>query len=105
MRLVNEGENVRLLYEAPRSGLGDLGINPGTPLFNGRKTGANSYAGEATTFSKQCGGANFPVAGEATGNGGHVVLRGQAPIRDGRCQVKGYRSETLVFDQRSGAGN
>ena len=98
MRLVTEGDTVRLLYERPRTGLGDLGISAGMQLFNGRKTGPNSYAGQATTFSRQCGGANFAVAGESTNNGRRLVLRGQAPVRNGSCQVSGYRNENLIFD-------
>lgn len=98
MRLVTEGDTVRLLYETPRSGLGDLGIKPGTELFNGRKIGPSSYAGQATTFSpKQCGPTYFAVAGEASGNGRQVTLRGQAPVRNASCQVTGNRSENLVF--------
>ena len=100
MRLVTEGLAARFLYEAPRSGLGELGIKPGTLLFDGKSTGGNSYAGEATTFSRQCGPATFAVAGEGSAEGNRVVLRGQAPNRDSSCQVSGYRSETLVFDLR-----
>ncbi len=98
MRYLADGDQVRLVYEAPRAGLGDLGIQPGTELFNGRKTGPNSYAGEATTFSpRQCGATHFAVAGEASSNGRQVTLRGQAPVRNAGCQVTGYRNENLVF--------
>ena len=96
MKFVPEGDTVRVVYDKPRSGLEGLGIKSGTPLFEGKKTGPNSYAGEATTFSRACGAAKFPVAGEA--GGGVVTLRGQKPKRDGKCNVTGYTSETLVFE-------
>ena len=96
MKFVPEGDTVRVVYDKPRDGLGALGIAPGTPLFVGKKTGPNTYAGEATTFSRKCGAAAYPVAGEASG--GTVTLRGQKPVRGGDCNVSGYTSETLVFD-------
>ena len=96
MKFVPDGDTVRVVYDKPRDGLGALGIAPGTPLFVGKKTGPNTYAGEATTFSRKCGAAAYPVAGEASG--GTVTLRGQKPVRGGDCNVSGYTSETLVFD-------
>ena len=98
MKLVPDGDVVRLIYDKPRDGLEPLGIKPGTPLFEGKKTGANTSAGEATTFSRTCGTAKFPVAGEA--QGGTVTLRGQKPVRDGDCKVSGYTGETLTFEAK-----
>ena len=98
MKFLPEGDTLRVLYDKPRDGLGSLGITPGTPLFEGKKTGPNTYAGEATTFSRTCGAAKFPVAGDVTG--GRIVMRGQAPSRGSDCKVTGYRSETLVFEAK-----
>jgi hypothetical protein len=98
MKLVPEGDAVRLVYDKPKPGLEGLGIKAGTPLFEGKKTGDSTYAGNATTFSRACGTATFPVAGEASG--GTVTLRGQKPVRDPDCKVTGYTSETLVFEAK-----
>jgi hypothetical protein len=98
MRVVNAGDEVRVIYEQPRSGLAGLGITPGTPLFEGKKTGPATYAGQATTFSRACGPARFPVAGELSGDGRRLMLRGEKPMRGGSCQVTGYSSETLSFE-------
>ena len=98
MRVESQGGTMRVLYDQPKSGLAGLGIAPGTPLFDGKKTGANSYAGEATTFSKSCGPAKFQVAGDLSGDGRRLVLRGQKPERGSNCQVSGYRPETLSFE-------
>ncbi len=96
MKFIPEGDGVRVIYDKPRGGLDALGIKAGTPLFEGKKTGPNSYAGEATTFSRNCGTAKFPVAGQS--DGGVVTLRGEKPKRGGDCKVTGYSSETLVFE-------
>lgn len=98
MKVVPEGDAVRVVYDKPKAGLEGLGIKPGTPLFEGKKTGPNSYAGEATTFSRNCGTATFPVKGDA--KDGTITLRGQKPVRNSDCKVAGYTSETLVFEAK-----
>lgn len=98
MKFVPDNDTVRVVYDKPRSGLDTLGIKSGTPLFEGKKTGPNTYAGEATTFSRNCGAAKFPVAGEV--DGANVTLRGQKPVRGADCNVSGYTSETLVFQAK-----
>lgn len=99
MKFIPEGDVIRVIYDKPRDGLEPLGIKPGTPLFEGKQTGPNTYAGEATTFSRNCGSAKFPVAGQA--DGGVVTLRGEKPKRDSDCKVTGYSSETLVFEAKA----
>ena len=98
MKAVYAGDTLRIAYDAPRSGLASLGIAPDTQLFQGRKTGSNTYAGDATTFSKTCGPANYPVSGEVAPDQRSVTLKGRAPARGANCQITSYRDETLVFD-------
>lgn len=98
MKAVYAGDTLRIAYDAPRSGLASLGIAPDTQLFQGRKTGSNTYAGDATTFSKTCGPANYPVSGELAPDQRSVTLKGRAPARGANCQITSYRDETLVFD-------
>ena len=100
MRMATEAEAVQFIYEVPRGGLGDLGIRSGTLLFDGRNTGGNAYAGNVTTFSRQCGDLAFAVSGEATSDGNRLIVSGQKPNRDRNCRTSGYRNETLVFELR-----
>jgi hypothetical protein len=97
MKVAVDGERVVIAYDKPRSGLGDLGINSGTPLFVGTRSGS-SWTGEATTFSSRCGERKFEVSGLQTSDSKRVELRGRRPNLDGNCVASSYRDETLVFD-------
>ena len=57
-----------------------------------------TYAGEATTFSTNCGAITYPVSGVAESEGKRLVLRGQKPERNEDCEVIGTKAETLAFE-------
>lgn len=98
MRLTLESEKAKFTYEIPRAGLAALGISRGTLLFDGRNVGGVRFEGSAYTFSRQCGPAGYPVAGNATRDGAHLEVSGKRPIRNERCDVVREEEESLLFD-------
>ncbi len=95
MSVVNDGKQLTIAYDAPRDGLANLGIKPGTPLFKGTRDG-DKVSGEATTFTRKCGTRTYPVSG--TLSGGRVELSGDKPLLGGDCNVTGTRREVMVFE-------
>jgi len=100
LRLATEGDQVTLEYDKPRNGLSDLGISSGTVLFKGSRIG-NSWTGQVSTFSRQCGEQKFDVTGSASGNDRRLQLRGKRPNLDNSCNVTSYREEVLTFERKS----
>jgi peptidyl-prolyl cis-trans isomerase C len=96
MRLAAIGDSVRIEFEAPSEALAKQGIEPGSPIFKGKRAGL-SYTGEAFAYSPQCGSRPFPVEGEASADERRLELRGKAPNMDAGCNVTGTRDEVLVF--------
>jgi peptidyl-prolyl cis-trans isomerase C len=96
MRLAAIGDSVRIEFEAPSEALAKQGIEPGAPIFQGKRAGL-SYTGEAFAYSPQCGSRPFPVEGEASADERRLELRGKAPNMDAGCNVTGTRDEVLVF--------
>jgi hypothetical protein len=91
MSIMRSGQNLRILYDTPRSGMRKQGARRGTVLFRGRMTG-NRIRGTAYTFKRGCQPASYNVSGRHflnSGGYGTIVLTGAAPIRDG-CEVVGY---------------
>ncbi len=87
---------LRIVYEKPRAGLAPLGINAGTVLFSGVRTG-DTVTGQAMTFSKRCAPQAFAVSGRIV-NESRVVLQGQKPSRNDDCAIVGSVDETLEFE-------
>ena len=71
--------------------------SPGDIVFRGRRTG-RTYSGTAYLFSSRCARVGYQVSGYITNGESRVVMTGRAPRRNARCQIIGYRSDTLVFD-------
>lgn len=96
MRLVARGSDRWLSYEAPRQGMVDQGVQPGTLFFNGRRAG-NSYHGTARVFSRNCAEPmTFPISGTVF-NEQTIVLEGLRPVFS-NCRPTGQmRNERLVF--------
>jgi hypothetical protein len=75
----------------------NVGVRPGDVLFEGIRDGY-TYSGTAYVFPPRCNDS-FPyqVSGNVSGNDLRVVLYGAAPVVNARCQITGYKSDTLVF--------
>ncbi|GAA0784592.1 hypothetical protein [Roseibium denhamense] len=98
MRLQAQGNQRWMSYENPRNVLRNAGVQRGTLLFNGVKTG-NWYSGTARVFSKFCPGnpLEYFVEGPVRGDQLQVTVRGTREVFQ-RCQPTGrYTTDTLVF--------
>ncbi|MGI9571206.1 MAG: hypothetical protein ACR2PH_16055, partial [Desulfobulbia bacterium] len=84
-------------YHQPRSAMKRACSNPGDVVFDGQKKG-NSYSGQASIFSCSCGKLTYPVSGTVSQKGTRIILSGEAPKRDGNCNIIDRRLQTLVFD-------
>lgn len=96
MKLVADGSRRRFLYEDPKAVLREVGVDSGTLLFDGTRTG-NSYTGTARLFSPRCGVVRYKVRGNTGEDQRSVVLSGRAPQLGASCNVVGYRDDTLMF--------
>lgn len=96
MRLTANGNNRQIVYERPRSGLAERGVEPGEVLFDGQRNG-NSYSGIAYIFTKSCGKAAYSVSGSVQENDTRVVMTGFAPRFNSACRQIGKRKDRLVF--------
>jgi hypothetical protein len=98
MRLVADGDQRWFYYEDPKAGLSKLGIEPGTLLFDGRKSGSR-YRGTARVFSASCPDdpLPYPVSGPVSSNQRKVTLRGEREVYED-CEATGrFTTDTLVF--------
>lgn len=83
MAVTIEGDIVRIVYDAPRPGLAQAGVTPGTTLFVGGVINGQLY-GEAFAFKSNCEPAGYAVQGKFDAYG--IVLDGPGPVRSG-CAV------------------
>jgi hypothetical protein len=97
--LSSSGPLRQFRYQAPVSDLLQLGVQPGTLLFDGRRNG-NQYSGTAYVFSKLCGALPYAVAGPVSPDERTVTMYGKAPLVNTNCHVIGYRDDIdiLVFN-------
>jgi hypothetical protein len=102
VRMTEDGDAVKVVYERPRAGLDGVGITAGIVVFEGRKTGPGAFTGQSLAFDGKCNGVPFPVAGQLEGR--KLTLRGQRPIHDAKCAIKSYVAETLVLEQQNVPG-
>lgn len=105
MRLERCSEDVRILYENPRSAMRRAGARRGTVLFEGRLRRIDRgefIEGDARTFRTGCGAARFFVRGGISRRGQRdpvpFTLRGAAPVRDAQCRKTGTMNVELEFD-------
>jgi len=97
---VSDGGGMTITYTRPRRGLIAVGVTNGALLFNGVEQAGGVINGQARRFDKTCGPVLYHVTGQ--NHGGSIILRGNAPKLDGRCQVNGYRSDKLLFTLQGG---
>ena len=97
MGLVAEGMRRRFHYVVPRAALVERGVTPGTLLFDGERIDFH-YEGVARIFAAPpCGAFTYPVAGPVAADHRTVTMYGRAPRVNSRCEITGYREDTLVF--------
>lgn len=104
MRLDANGKTRRFFYDVPRPGMRNVGVTPGTLLFEGMRDG-NTYAGTAYIFAKGCKPAPYAVSGEVSDGDRKITMTGQAPRLAADCSINGTREDTLVFTANLPAGN
>jgi hypothetical protein len=75
-------------YESPAADLLQIGVQPGTLLFDGRRDG-NKYSGTAYVFSKVCGARAYAVVGPVSPDQRAVTMYGKAPTVNSSCRVIG----------------
>ena len=100
MRMRVEGDKRIMVYEAPRQGMIQQGVKPGTVLFEITRKGRGvyPYAGSAYAFSARCGQRSFEVQGELRTDGNEIFLVGKVPtLGAGSCRPTGLREEELLF--------
>ncbi|MEM1376430.1 MAG: SH3 domain-containing protein [Pseudomonadota bacterium] len=78
MRVNLQGNEVRIFYERPRSGLASVGVSSGTLLFNGRVNN-NYLEGMSRIFNANCGEVDYFVYGDFRA-GRNFELTGAAPV-------------------------
>jgi hypothetical protein len=84
-------------YTAPRVGLAEVGVTPGTVLFVGQRS-VDTYSGHAYVFSRRCGPQAYFVSGSVSADQRTVTLFGDVPTRyDDWCRAIATRPDTLVF--------
>ena len=88
--------SIRIAYDRPKPGLSSLGIERGTVLFSGARSG-DTVTGKAVTFSRHCDPLEYEVSGRIVG-ASRVVLEGRKPSRNRDCKVVGSVEETLEFE-------
>lgn len=98
---VCDGGGMSISYLRPRQGLVAVGVLSGTLLFDGVEHAGGAISGQARRFSKTCGPITYPVTGQTHGT--TIILRGNAPVVDGRCRITGYRLDKLLFTLQGAA--
>jgi len=78
MRLAAHGTARNFYYAAPRPGMANIGVRPGTLFFDGWRDG-NRYSGTARVFSPDCGASPFAIDGWVASET-HVILEGWRPV-------------------------
>ena len=83
MKLIAQGDAVRIVYLNPKDSIRDQGVTRGTVYFEGMLRDGHDLAGTARRFRSGCEPAAFAVEGTFSPLTGQerLVLEGQAPIR------------------------
>jgi len=98
MGLVRKGKERAILYLEPRDGLFGLGIEAGSPLFEGIATDDSTYHGWSYTYSANCGSLNYETWGKVSPDNKRIVIQGTAPKLDDECREIGKRKVSMTFD-------
>jgi len=98
MRLQAQGNHRWFSYEVPRPVLRNSGVQRGTLLFNGQKSG-NWYSGTARRFSKYCPGnpVEYFVEGPVRHDQLKVTMHGRREINRQCVPTGRWANDTLVF--------
>src|SRR5215212_9655887 len=100
VQLREEGTQRSFRYSDPRAELQKAGVENGTVLFEGKKTG-NRFSGTAYRFSRGCGAIGYEVDGTVSPTAKDLTLSGRAPKRNSKCEVVGHFTDVLVFRRRT----
>jgi hypothetical protein len=100
--LVAQGASREFHYEQPRVGITNEGARKGTLLFKGVSREGN-YQGTAYIFKRGCRPAPYQVSGPILDDSRRVLMRGNAPKLNERCQVTGHTANRLEFTLVSAA--
>jgi hypothetical protein len=93
------GSKRQFFFVDPDSEWTGRGAQPGSLLFDGRKTEAKSYEGKLFVFAGRCGTRDYDASGPITNDDETVTLVGTAPTIDPEtCEKTGERERTLVFN-------
>lgn len=95
MGLLVRGTERIMIYVDVRKGLSGL-VEPGMVLFSGN-TLDGKYIGKARRFSKGLPPIEYNVEGPILDNGGRVLMRGKAPIRNADGTVNRVIDDQLEF--------
>lgn len=98
MRLQAQGNQRWFTYENPRAGIRQVGVTPGTLLFNGYNNN-DYYSGTARVFSRGCGALEYYVEGPVTRPSGQIVITmtGSREVYN-NCRPTGqWKQDRLVF--------
>lgn len=87
MMVTRAGQQVEIIYQAPRAGIAAQGVDPGTLLFSGTLDSNDYLSGMSRIFRRGCGVIDYYVYGDFA-LGRDFQLSGAAPVlaRQG-CQV------------------
>jgi len=102
LQLREQGMLRSFRYTQPRAELQNAGVENGTVLFEGKKSG-DRFSGTAYRFSKGCGAVGYAVEGTMSPNRGGLTLSGRAPKRNSKCEVVDHFTDVLVFRRRGAA--
>ena len=94
--LVSDGKKQKFVYDAPRVGLLDVGVKPGTVLFEGQREGHN-ITGTAYQFYRTCKAHSYDVTGATSDDRKTITLKGKVPVLDLNCNSTGTRDDVLIF--------
>jgi hypothetical protein len=100
--LVAQGASREFHYEQPRAGITNEGARNGTLLFKGVSREGN-YEGTAYIFKRGCRPTPYQVSGPILDDSRRVLMRGNAPKLNERCQVTGHTANRLEFTLVSAA--
>jgi hypothetical protein len=95
MYLVTNGQVSEFRYQKPRRALIPFGVTPGTLAFRGVFRNGE-YVGTAFKFTRGCGALSFPAHGPILDDGKRVLLTGQLPQVDARCQNIGSVEQNIL---------
>jgi len=100
MSLSTKDSDIKISYHQPREGMVGVGVQPGTLLFEGRRSG-DELVGTAYVFNTRCPkGIPYRVSGNVIQGARQIVVTGETPKTiNSSCQSIDSRSERLVFDR------